>query len=51
MAHYNTCIEIFAIKKEIFSAKFQGMEFFSEYFKAIIEMESSFAWEIKEKDN
>ncbi len=51
MASYNAYIRILGTEKEAFSAKLQGIEFFSEYSGAVAEMGSGFAWEVKERDN
>ncbi len=51
MASYNVYIGTLATRKEVFSAEFQGMEFFSEYLGAVAEMGSDFTREIKEKGN
>ncbi len=48
---YNTYIKTLVTGKEVFSAKLQGIEFFSEYLGAIAKMKSDFAQEVKEKGN
>ena len=51
MASYNTNFEILETGKETFSAKLQGIEFFSEYSGLIAEMGSDFAQDVKKRDN
>ena len=51
MASYNAYIKILETGKEVFFAELQGMEFFSEYLRAVVKVGSDFAWDVKEKDN
>ncbi len=51
IASYNAYIGTLATEKEIFSIELQGMEFFSEYSRAVAEMGSGFAREVKERGN
>ena len=51
MASYNAYIRTLAIGKKTFSAKLQGIEFFSEYLETVAKMGSDFAREVKEKGN
>lgn len=51
MTSYNIYIGILTTAKEIFSAKFQKKEFFSEYLEAVVKIKSDFVWEVKEKGN
>ncbi len=51
MPSSNAYIGILATRKEAFFAELQGMEFFSEYLRAVAEMGSDFAREVKKRGN